>query len=648
MISSPLAGLVESEHSPEALSPARRKTVVGLLYSAGDVFGERRTEMLVGPMLLANILPVRFTPDQIDASGSSVNGEFHQSGAWRSGIGLTPETLLDFSPQNRSRAPPELALLRGLPHSLCINLNRLELLQRLMQDREFAGCIAPTRPLNVIDDFFVAMALWGALVVKSRFEDAEESPVLIDRRLDQWRLTEFFQQRAFAETELRDWLQAHCNGRWMLQRHQQTVGVDGRAYALQITVQQRGDGAWMVPTMQCMVATESPFACLAAAAEHIGTPFSPLRDNLVIPSQAKAYPGLSQRLLGLGVTLARRLQELLGGSPGALAFRVLLDEHLNPWVVNLNARAAAPTRAARNMEFFKCMAEFAIGLGRGASLDSTLLISGVREKTSAMIVLPAQGMTIRTALKPEDIETAAHAQTSWLDVGLGQGGRSLLHRLSQKRADWSGASQLLSVRLGFAAHDAAIPELEADRLNPLEDFAGKGLLRYSEIPLMRSVRQPLMQTQLNCALQVMQPRSPDLIWADDIDLGLRALSTEARLDELKITVDWLDDVCLRGFSAHWGVCLFNARSQEVVDWFEQLLALTHSSTSFIAVGLRGTLPDVRLCQMALARGLKLVFLVAQAEEKTWVCTHYPDSCQLTPWRADPNPQAPALPGVAAC
>lgn len=644
-----MTGLLKPHHSPVPTSPAaHRKIVVGLLYSPDDVFGERRTEMLVGPLLLANTLPVRFTPEQIDVSGCTVSGEFHQLGVWRPGIGLTPETLLDFSLPSRSKAPQELALLHALPHSLCTDLNRLELLQLLMQEHEFAGCIAPCQPLDVVDDFFVAMALWGALVVKSRLEDAEDCPVLIERHLDQWRLTEFFQQRAFSETELRVWLQAHSNGRWMLQRHQPSVAVDGRAYALQITVQQRGDGAWKVPTLQCMVATESPFACLAAAAEHIGTPFSPLRDNLVIPSHAKAYPGLSQRLLGLGVTLARRLQELMGGSPGALAFRVLLDEHLNPWVVNLNARAAAPTRAARNMEFFKCMAEFAIGLGRGAGRDSTLLTSGLREKTSGKLVLPAQGMAIRTALKPEDIETAAHALTSWVDVGLGQGGRGLLHRLSQRRVDWPDTNQLLSVRLGFAAHDAAIPELEVDRLNPLEDFAGKGLLRYSEIPLMRSVRQPLLQAQLNCALQAMQPRSPDLIWADDIDLGLRALPAKARLDELKVTVDWLDDVCLRGLSAHWGVCLFNARSQEVVNWFEQLLALTQSSSSFVAVGLRGTLPDVRLCQMAQARGLKLVFLVAQAEEQTWVSTHYPNSCQLTPWFADPNPLAAALPGVPAC
>lgn len=639
-----MAGILKFQHHPDVSSSARTKTMVGLLYNSGDVFGERRTDMLVGPMLLANILPVRFTPEQIDAAGGSVSGECHQLGAWRPCIEVVPATLLDFSVPARSKAPKELALLSALPHSLCTELNRLELLQLLQQDQEFSNCILPSRPLNAPDDFFEVLALWGSLVMKSRFEDAEDWPVLIERQLDQWRLTEFFQQRDLTGADLRAWLQVHSNGRWMLQRYQPVAGVDGRAYALQITVQQRGDGAWMVPALHCMVATESPFACLAAAAEHIGTPFAPRWDNIVIPSDARTYPELNQRLQGLGVTLACRMQELLGGAPGALAFRVLLDTELNPWVVNIDVRAAAPTRAARNMEFFKYMAEFAIGLGRSTVQDGMLH----RGACQTPIELPRHGMAIRTALKPDDLEAAAHTQTHWVDVGLGQGGRSLLHRLVQMRTNRADVMPLLSVRLGFVAHDAAIPTLGAARLNPLEDFAGKGLLRYSEIRLMRSVRRPLLQAQLNHALQVMQSQSPDLIWVDDLELGLRSLPADTRLSELKATAGWLEQVCEQGLSNGWGVCLFSARSPEVVGWFAQLLTITQSSRYFLALGLRGILPDARLCQMAEARGLKLVFLVAQPQEQQWVLEHYPRSSQLTLWRADSGPQVLTPPGVPAC
>jgi hypothetical protein len=633
---------------PDVASRNQARASIGILYSAGDVFGERRTEMLVGPMLLANILPVRFTPEQIDASGKSVNGEYHEHGSWRPFRASTLTALLDFSLPGRSRKSEELALLSAVPHSLCIDSNRLDLLQMLQQDQEFSWCIAPCRPLNSADDFFEALELWDAIIVKSRFGDVQDSPVLIERQLDQWQLTEFFQKSTLTETDLSEWLKTHSDGRWMLQRYQPTNSVDDRSYAMNITVQQRGDGAWMVPTLQCMVATESPFACLAAAAEHIGTPFVPLWENRVIPTQLQAYKGLSQRLLGLGVTLARRLQELLGGAPGAIAFRVLLDAELTPWIVNIETRAAAPTRAARNLEFFKLMVEFGIGLGSSSDQNELEIPAGAQTKTVDPISLPKQGLAIRSALKPEEIEAVAHTQASWMDVGLGQGGRSLLHRLIQLRANADDANLLLSVRLGFVTYDAAIPALAAERLNPLEDFAGKGLLRYNELRNMRCARQPLLQEQLHKALQVMQPQRPDLIFVEDIDLGLRSLPNEERLPALKATVSWLEDVCLSGQSRYWGVCLFSSRSQDAVDWFEQLLALTQPCQSFFALGLRGIKPDARICQLTMKRGLKLVFHVADTYERQWVGEHYPESSQLTPWRSDLVQQQLTLAGSAQC
>lgn len=599
---------------------------VGMLYTLGDPFSERRIELLIGPMLLDGLVPMRFLVQDIAAETLTVNGQWFREGIWQPCFGVRPDCILDLSQPGTPRTKDETTLLTGIPHSNRIDLDRWELLALMQNDDEFRAMILPTHELNSFQDFQAAATQWDCLVVKKRSEDAGDEPILLERQTHGWRLTAFFQTYQMDETTLQKWVADKCDGRWMLQKYLPTQSTDGRAYALQVTAQQRHDGAWMIPNLQCMIATESPFACLAAGAEHIGTPFTPLWENRVIPTSCKAYEGLGSRLQSLGVALSRRLQELTADRPLALGFKVLLDRDLNPFVANFTVRVAAPMRAARNLEFFKHMVECLRGM------LATQPYPAPQSHWQASHVSPAtpqplQGISVRSLIKSEDIPTLLHAAPAWIDVSVSMGGRKLLHDIQGLGIQ---TRPYVSLRIGFAGSDAYQTELALPNVLGLVDYLGKGRLRLSEARFMRSIRTPLLQAQLDQAFALMPSMRPNLIWLEDIDLGLRGISETNRTKELENTVHWLDKLCADGAAGAWGLSLYNSNAADALALLAQITALAAANGFFSVIGLRAAqLNPERWSDTS--RKQTVVLLVNTQAELQWVREKMPHASVLLNW-----------------
>ncbi|MDO8317867.1 YheC/YheD family protein [Rhodoferax sp.] len=614
----------------------RHATPIGLLYNPGDLFGERRAELMVGPMLMGGLQPVKFVSDQIDADTLTVAGQWFKDGSWQPCANAIISCILDFSIPNQTRTTAEALLLQQTPHSHRIDLNRWQLFHLLQHDDEVNCLVLPCRPLDSQKDVEVAVHQWPAFVVKSRFEGSPDQPYLIEKYPDGWKITNFYQETCVDDSTFQSWLSSKYNGKWMLQAFLSTRSAQSRPYALQITVQQRHDGAWMAPTIQCMLATESPFACLQAGAEHIGPPFAPIWENVVIPTDHPNYPGLAPRLQCFGLVLARRIEELSGGQPMALGFRVLLDKELNPYLVNLDVRAAAPTRAARNMEFFRHMTEFAFGLTviRAKNIPGPKCLF---DAVNPISQCPSCGISVRSNIKPEEVVTLMRNQSGWIDLAVGMGGRRTL-RAANELAEEVSQRAFISLRIGVAANDIALPDLGEKRLSAQEEYVGKGLLRWPEVRLMRSARVPLLQAQLHHALQLMPARGPDMIWVEDMDLGMRALPEAERLAELKKTMTWLDSVCLQGWAGCWGVCLFNDKSVESQVLLEQMLAHSSGQGFFKKIGVRAANFNTKQWEKMSAQLPELVLLANNSTEHQWVTQNLPQIPVLTKW----SPESAAL------
>jgi len=601
--------------------------VIGMLHTVGDAFSERRMEMLVGPMLLAGFVPMRFVAQHIEPEALTVSGQRFSHGVWHPCCAISPTCILDLSHPRTPRTKDEAALLAATPHTTRIDLDRRELLAMMQSDEEFSALILPTLALSCLDDFQAAASQWSRLVIKKRFEEAIDEPVLLERHTKAWLLTTFFQKFEMDDATLQAWLADKFDGSWMLQKYLPTQSVDGRAYALQITVQQRYDDAWMVPNIQCMIATDSPFACLSAGAEHIGTPFTPLWENRVIPTTSKAYEGLGSRLQAFGVALSRRIQELTAERPLALGFRVLLDADLNLFVANFTVRVAAPTRAARNLEFFKHMVECLHGLAERQNPKPQS--DRQHPQDCPAKTLPPVGMSIRSLIKPEGISFLLQAAPAWIDTPLSMGGRKLLHDVQELPPH---TRPFVSLRVGFAGSDAYQPELELPNILALVDYLGKGSLRLTEARFMRSIRPPLLQAQLDQAVALMPTMRPDLVWLEDIDLGLRGISADNRAAQLEETVKWFGKLCADGAAGAWGVSFFNSNAEDATTLVAQIAEIASSSRFFPVIGLRAAqLKPERW--VAVAKKLTVVLLVNTQVELQWAREKMPDSPVLLNWSA---------------
>ncbi|GAB4215200.1 MAG: hypothetical protein Fur007_12790 [Rhodoferax sp.] len=601
-----------------------RPAVVALLYATDDDLGRRRTELMVGPLLLDGAVPMRVPvtaagDPQIDAA------QIHRQGGWMTAGTLHPDSVIDTLPPWARRSPALEAWLQALPHTYAIRDNRFALLQYLARDPDVSAHVVATQPVDSPERVWQTLQTHGALVLKPVSEGGPGT-IHLRRAGEAVQWCDAQRDHTVDKDALLHALIGLCDGRWMMQPALSTQSARGYPYALHITVQQRGDGAWMIPTLQCLLATDKPLASLRAGAEHLGTPFAPLWDNVVIPKTHPGAAGLQLRLQGFGIALACALQRRWPSHHlGALAFRVLLDAQLKPWVVNVWSRTPAPTRAARNLEFFKHWSALALGLcrreaalaGAVADIEHAPPVSKdlVRDDGSADLG-SIWGVSVRSQLTPTQQDALVQSMPAWLDVGLGPGSRSLLARLAQSASFSSPlppsqpAQQpgpRLSLRLGMAAPDWADPQNRWARIQPLEDYAGRDLLRWPELRLMRSLRLPLLQTQWGELARAMAPLKPDVVWLDDLDLALRALPVGEQRAQLQTSLRWFADGVGAGNWPAWGLVFYNAATTQTRSWLQTAVGMARDLPGFWGVCLRSAVPtetldwlDVQAVAVALA------------------------------------------------
>ncbi len=602
---------------------------VGFLYHSDDRFALTRMDMLVGPMRLAGLEVFRFTPGGLINDMRVIHGDRFVGNDWQSCVAESPLTLIDLTSPNCPRHSDETTFLARVRHSLRVDGDRYELLQAISSDRQLAPYVVPTRRLDAFDDLVAAVKEWGAVMVKDLGDD-DMLPVRVESVLSGWRVCDANGDFDYSHDEFIKYIAQRCNDGAYLQRYVPCHAADGKHYAFLITVQQRRDLAWLIPTLHCITGLGSIIASLRAGGEYIGPPFTNTKVFSILDGENKPLAAkLSQRLQVFSILVARRLECWLGGPPGALAFKVLLDAAHEPVLIDVIARPAAPCRAARNLEFHKYMAEFAHGLGHCAPvLDE---VGPARRSVSR--TRPMNGVSVRGYLPEAHALELASTPPDWLDLGLGNGGRKLLLELARRPMMANVSLEpYLSFRMGLAISDAPLLSDGLPRLVAVEDYAGRGLLTWSEARHMRSVRLPFLKAQFAQARQVLAGRSLDMLWIEDFDIGVRALDKNERASAMAELAAWLDSLCLQGWADRWGLMLFNGLATEVADWVGTMVSHAGCYGRFNSVAVRIRSLGKALCAALARDGIELIELAESGGKYVAPAIPHQFSGLLIPWR----------------
>ncbi len=610
---------------------------VFVLFTSDDPFSVQRSEMLVGTMVLAGVRYGRFTARDIDSATLKVRARIWESSHWVHSDDLLPDAILDFSLAGTPRTPQEAALLSTIPHSSRIDLDRYDLLNLLARDRDFEDHIAPILLLTDTVDVQKKLSEWGPVILKSSTEKEQPSLIVVPEG-GKWRIHEPFANRIVNETELHALIRERLNSRFFLQRFLPSRNPQGRQTILHLTLQQRGDGCWMTPDIRGVLATDGLFASLNAGGEFEGMPFKV--DDFCPPlSNPKTdLLKLNNTVQRLGAAAARRLQELLPGPCATLGFSVAFDHQSQPWVVSVTPRPVAPRRPGKNMEFFRHLTQFALGLAK----PRTAAPWPTPRRYPVRLSLPTTGMTIMGQILPEQIEPFLASKPQWVDLGVGNGGRALLAALG-KQAEISNPGSMapfpfISVRLGIATSDIIRdPQSERSKIKATEDYIGGGILRHYESVLMRSIRVPLLQAQLEHGLRELNGHPLDLLWLEDPDLGVRPLKPEERSRELHQTAAWFDNLCAIGQAGSWGVILFNPAHPASLDLLQKLHEFSGSERCLSHVGVRGASVPALLNVKLEEYGLHPVLIVRHldSDELSMTQNQPKEASRLLQWRPTP-------------
>lgn len=602
---------------------------VGLLYQSDDRFALTRMELLVGPMRLAGFDVFRFTPGGLNNDKGVIHGDRFTGNDWRSCVADAPLTLIDLTRPNTSRQPHETKYLARVWHNQRVDGNRLDLLQAVSGDAQLAPHVVSTCRLDTFSDLVTAVQEWGSVMVKNLGED-DMLPERVESSLSGWRVCGADGDFVYSQDEFVKYTVQRIKDGVYLQRYVPCQAADGKHYALLITVQQRRDMAWMIPTIHCITGLGSIIASLRAGGEYIGPPFASTKIFNIFDGENKPFAAkLSLRLQVFSILVARRFESWLGGPPGALAFKVLLDADYEPVLIDVIARPAAPCRAARNLEFYKYMAEFALGLGPSAPvLDE---VAPARRSVSR--IHPLRGVSVRGYLSEAHALEIARNPPEWLDVGLGQGGRKLFYELGRcQMTESTPCDPYLSFRMGLAISDAPLLSADLPRLIVLEDYVGHGLLTWSETRYMRSVRLPFLKAQFAQAQQVLAGRSLDMLWIEDFDIGVRALDKDERLSAMADLAAWLDSLCVQGWADRWGLMLFSGLATEVAEWVGTMASHALCYRRFVNVAVRKRNLSKALCAGLARDGLELIELAEKGDKNLLSPMPYQSSGLLIPWQ----------------
>lgn len=573
---------------------------VGLLYSVGDGFSINRSEFLIGPMILEGIDFYRFTQNDIN-DDLSVNAQKYLDNKWTSVPNINLDVLIDCSLLTVKRVTNEEKLLQAIPCIGSLKLNNYEVLKSLESENEFKELLLPIMDLKAYKDIHVAEESWGKIAIKSKDSSNTPSIFIVSKSQNKWLVEENYNSYELSESKMQSLINGLKN-RYYLQQYKDSRSKENRAISFSLVAQQRRDGAWRPPAVRGAISTGGDIASLNAAAEFIGTPL--IYDEVPYfeyPSKSKSGTYLNLKLQKVAISVCRHLEESFNCPLGAVGIKLGVDEDLNPILFTVDLRTKSQSGPGRHLEFYKYLAEFSHNLAENRASNP----SEARERTPNQSIhnIPSTGVSLRETPLEDKLEPIFEAGYQWIDSSIGHGGREFMQKVSASSESEKNVG-FYSLRVGYARNNRTKdPELS---ISALEDYLGKGLLRYKESEYMRSVRKPLLERQWQQSSVMLKGFTPDVMFLEDVDLGLRGIDQDEYQSTLSETATYLEGLSERSEIKSWGVTFFNAKSSVSIHAIEHLkgLAKKHKHFKFIAINLRKM--DLKLIKDLEGLGVHIV------------------------------------------
>ena len=600
---------------------------IGLLYSCDDHFSLLRSEMLVGPMLMANVKYIRFLESDIDSKTLRVSGEYYHHSKWVASPFVSLDVILDFSISKQARSDVELALLSKTPHSLRIDLDSFELLNIITLSEYFQKNIPKQKKLYNFEDILDAEKKYKTFVIKNISSIKQKPTLIISKEENIWLVCEPYESYKISTDKLKELLKNRYNGRFFIQEFIESKAYDNRALMFKIIVQQRFDGAWVNPIVRGVI-SDGPLASISSGGEAIGTPLLE-KDGSYIRSKKRSPNYLNLKIQRFSVAIAQYLREQIKGSPSALELNVVFNSDLIPQVLSINGRANAPSMPGRTIEFYRHLTDFAIGLSKKNPLAKKRLYAPTCINNDIKN-LPLLGTTIKTIVIPENIKNILNPIPLWLDLSIGYGGRTILSDLDALH-NHSTLKPYFSLRIGNAQNDILRDKKPPLSIIAIEEYIGTGIINYKEAEYMRSLRVPLLQKQFEQAKEALGGTCPNIVFLDDIDLGAYGLSGEQLKEELSKTVDWFEQLCASGGSSFWGITLYNCRSRVSNEIINILNKLCSKSIYYKYIATSLTKIDEDIIDILKNSGLKNIILSKNLTDKDIATLHFRDIHVLKDW-----------------
>ena len=579
---------------------------VGLLYTKDDKFGLDRSELLLGCMRLEKINFVRFISDDIHTKGTEVDVQEFIGSSWIKTKPMKLDVILDCTIPNTPRVEKEKKLLSSTVHTYRIDYDKYQLLDILSSKNDFEDVLLEIRELNSYEDLVIAQKLWDKVAIKVRTNSKQGSIMIVSFKDNLWFIDNLYESYSLTTKEMKKLVEEKLKDEFFLQQYEHSVSTTNRAIAFNIVVQQRYDGSWLTPAVRGIISTKGSIASLKAGSEFIGTPLL-MEDvpyfNFTVKSKAGRYTNL--KLQKIAISIAQRLEEIIGESIVALGVRFVIDKNLNPKIITIEPRTNSQSGPGRHLEFYKHITELVSRLSE--KQDNSSNISQAKfENNNMNLEMPSQGITFRSVVSSIDIENISKNEFKWFDLSIGHGGRQLIMDVSKLKLANKNNQPFFSFKIGNALND----RVNGHRLSiiALEDYLGQGLLSIKESEYMRSLRIPLLEKQISQASPFFKGVSPDIIWLEDIDLCLFGLDEENRKIELEKTFIWLENLCIQNKAKSWGVVFFNPKTKISKDLIVLLKEYSSNSNYFKYVATRMETLDIKVINTLIETTLKVVIL----------------------------------------
>lgn len=559
---------------------------VGFLYSSGDNFSITRSELLVGPMILEGIDFFRFTQSDV-ADDLSVAAQRFQDNRWTSTSKIRLDALIDCSLVTEKRVENEVRLLNSIPSISSLKLDHYHALRALERDADFQGLLLPLMELKDYQTVLAARETWEKFAIKAKHPTNTSSIFIVEHQGSTWHVEEPNKVSELSKGKMQALIEG-LGDRYYLQKYKDSKARNGRSISFSLVAQQRRDGAWRQPVVRGAISTEGDIASLQAGAEFIGTPL--IFDEVPYfdyPSKYKSGNYINYKLQKAAVSLCRYLGDTFNHNLGAVGVKFGLDKYFEPFLFNVDLRTTSQSGPGKNLEFYKHLAELAHYVARphnNINLPPSKAKPPRKNKEP-----PLSGASLRAKLSDEKADAVINGAYEWIDSSIGHGGREFMQRFARKDRS-QAASAFYSVRVGYAGSDRT--GSAGLSISALEDYLGAGLLSYKESEHMRSVRKRLVNAQWNQIERALEGVRPDVLFLEDVDLGLRGIREDDYISTLRETTDYLQHLSENSLVGGWGVTFYNAKSSISRRAIAALKEMAKTRNKFNYVGVN--LPNLNI------------------------------------------------------